>query len=68
MPSSYLRKIIDMRKGSCVITLPKAWLRYFGLKPGDKLEVIANGELTIHPLKESETIGMTLPAKTASLG
>jgi AbrB family looped-hinge helix DNA binding protein len=49
VPSLYTRKIIDMRQGSCVITLPKAWLRYFGLKPGDEVEVITNGELTIRP-------------------
>jgi AbrB family looped-hinge helix DNA binding protein len=39
-----------MHQGSYVITLPKAWLRYFRLKPGDTLEIIANGELTIRPL------------------
>lgn len=51
MPSSYTQRIIDMRQGSYMISLPKPWLRYFGLKPGDELEVIANGELTIRPPK-----------------
>jgi len=40
-----------MRKGSYMISLPKPWLRYFGLKPSYKFEVIANGKLTIHPPK-----------------
>lgn len=34
------------------MTLPKAWIRYYGLIAGDRLEVIANGELTIRPEKE----------------
>lgn len=49
MPTLDKRSVIDLGQGSYVITLPKAWLRYFGIKPGDKLEVIANGELVIRP-------------------
>lgn len=51
MPSLTERSVINMGQGSYIITLPKAWLRYFGIKPGDKLEVIANGDLIIRPKK-----------------
>lgn len=55
MPSSYVRKIIDLNQGSCVVCLPKAWMRYLGLNPGDQLEVISNGDLTIRPLKRADS-------------
>ncbi|MDP3062565.1 MAG: AbrB/MazE/SpoVT family DNA-binding domain-containing protein [Chloroflexota bacterium] len=32
------------------ITVPVWWMRYHGLEPGDKVEVVANGELTVRPL------------------
>jgi len=41
-------------RGSVVVAVPQDWLRYYGLKPGDKVEVIANGELTIRPLKGND--------------
>jgi len=47
MPTLDERSVINLGQGSYVITLPKAWLRYFGIKLGDKLEVITNGELVI---------------------
>ncbi|MBI4187926.1 MAG: AbrB/MazE/SpoVT family DNA-binding domain-containing protein [Chloroflexi bacterium] len=47
MPTLFERSVINLGQGSCVITLPKAWLRYYGINPGDKLEVIINGELVI---------------------
>ena len=49
MPILVERTVIDMHQGSFVITLPKPWIRYLGLKPGDKLEVIVDGELVIRP-------------------
>jgi len=33
--------------GGFAVTLPKAWVKYNNLKPGDKVEVIANKEVTI---------------------
>jgi len=45
------RSVIDMGQGSYIITLPKPWVRYFGIKPGEKLEVISNGELIIRRKK-----------------
>jgi len=35
--------------GGFAVTLPKWWVRYNKLKPGDKVEVIANREVTIRP-------------------
>ena len=54
MPTLTERSVIDMRQGSYIITLPKAWVRYFGIKPGDKLQVIANGDLIIRPHQKGE--------------
>ena len=49
--------IIEKRKvykvgSSMAITLPRGWLAYFEIECGDKVEVVANGELTIRPLKK----------------
>lgn len=41
-------------RGSVVVAVPQDWLRYYGLKPGDRAQVIADGELTIRPLKRQE--------------
>lgn len=41
-------------RGSVVVAVPGDWLRYYGLKPGDKVQVIADGELTIPPLKRQQ--------------
>lgn len=55
MPILEERMIYRVGKSSLAITLPRGWLKYFGLKPGDKVEITANGELTIHPLKNKTT-------------
>jgi len=39
---------------SLAITLPKGWLAYFNIKAGDKVQVIANGKLTISPERSTE--------------
>lgn len=55
MPTLTERSVIDMGQGSYIVTLPKYWIRYYGIKPGDKLEVITNGDLTIRlPLNRKE--------------
>lgn len=51
MPTLTLRKLIRFGDGGLVITVPKAWVRYYGLRAGDELEVIADGELIIRPGK-----------------
>lgn len=47
MPTLVERSVINLGQGSCVITLPKPWLRYFGIEPGDKLEVVTDHDLII---------------------
>ena len=55
MPQTEKRKIIRIGKTSLCVILPKAWLRYFSLQAGDKVEVITDWHITIKP-----------PAKTAN--
>lgn len=47
MPTLVERTVIDMGQGSYIITLPKPWLRYFKIQPGDKLEIETNDDLII---------------------
>lgn len=49
MPTIARRKLIRFGESGLVLTVPKAWARYYDLKPGDRVEVIANGELVIRP-------------------
>jgi len=68
MPTVTQRTLIKFGENGLVLTIPKAWVDYYQLKPGDKLEVIANGELTIRLLKKPETNEMTLLVKTPFKG
>ncbi len=52
MPTLTLRKLIKFGDGGLVITIPKSWVRYYKPKSGDRLEVIANEELTIRPTRK----------------
>jgi bifunctional DNA-binding transcriptional regulator/antitoxin component of YhaV-PrlF toxin-antitoxin module len=52
MPTLLRRSLIKMGRGGLVISIPKGWAEYYGLRAGDKLQMIANGELTIRPLKD----------------
>ncbi len=45
------RSIIDLGRASFVITLPKPWVRYRRLQPGDKVLVVTNGGLRIKVIK-----------------
>jgi bifunctional DNA-binding transcriptional regulator/antitoxin component of YhaV-PrlF toxin-antitoxin module len=56
MPNLVERSVINLGQGSCVICLPKPWLRFYGIKPGDKLEVISNGKLIIRPKNGTKRI------------
>ena len=56
MPSLEERKIYKVGKSSLVITLPRGWLKYFGLKAGDSVELTINGDLTIRPCKRQENV------------
>jgi bifunctional DNA-binding transcriptional regulator/antitoxin component of YhaV-PrlF toxin-antitoxin module len=50
MPQKENRKIVRIGKTSMGIILPKAWLRYFALNAGDKVEIISNDSVTVKPL------------------
>jgi antitoxin component of MazEF toxin-antitoxin module len=36
------RTIFRIGQGAVAVTLPMGWIRYAGLKPGDKVEVVIN--------------------------
>ena len=38
--------------GAFAITLPKPWVRYYKLKSGDKLEMMANNDLVVRVKEE----------------
>lgn len=43
------RTLMRMGQGGLVVSIPKGWAAYYGLKPGDKVIIIANGSLRIRP-------------------
>lgn len=49
MPTLAYRKLIKFGEEGLVLTIPRAWARYYKLKPGDRVEVEANGELVVRP-------------------
>jgi len=53
MPVSYERKLFKVGEGGIAVTLPKAWINYFRLKPGDTVEIIAEVDITIR-IKDCE--------------
>jgi len=53
MPTLTLRRVIKLGQNGLVITLPADWVRYYNLKAGDRLEVIANEKLTVRPIKQT---------------
>ena len=38
------RIIFRIGEGAVAVTLPIGWIRYAGLKPGDKVEVVINDD------------------------
>lgn len=54
IPHKQIRKIIKAGNTSFAVILPIAWLRYFDLGYGDKVEVISNGSVEIKPYKMGE--------------
>lgn len=47
-----LRSLVLGSSKSVRITLPIWWLRFYGLKPGDRVQVIDNGDLIVRPLSK----------------
>ena len=59
MPTLVERTIFKIGSGGFAVTLPKAWIRYYRLKAGDKVEIVANDDLTIR-VKPKEKSGKRL--------
>ena len=49
MPTITNRTLIKFGEGGFAVTVPRGWVRYYGLKAGDKLEMVVDGELLIRP-------------------
>jgi len=54
MPIKVERILFRVGEGSLAVTLPKAWVVYNHLKPGDIVEVIVNDGVLIRLKEESE--------------
>ena len=52
MPIKVERILFRIGEGSLAVTLPKAWVIYNRLKPGDTVEVIVNDGVTVHIKKK----------------
>ena len=55
MPIKVERILFRVGEGSLAVTLPKAWVVYNNLRPGDIVEVVVNDGVTVHIKKEFET-------------
>ena len=54
MPILVERKLFPIGEGGFAVTLPKAWINYHHLKPGDKVEIVADVELIIRVKVKTE--------------
>ena len=52
MPTLVERKLIRFGDGGLALTIPAPWWRFYGLKPGDTVEVVTNGKLTVRPVRK----------------
>jgi len=59
MPIKVERILFRIGEGSLAVTLPKAWVVYNQLKPGDVVELIVNDGVTVHIKKRPEADGKT---------
>jgi antitoxin component of MazEF toxin-antitoxin module len=57
MPIKVERTLFKIGEGSYAVILPKAWVRYNQLRPGDRVEIVVNDSLTIRTQKESTSKG-----------
>ena len=55
MPIKVERILFRVGEGSLAVTLPKAWVVYNHLKPGDIVEIIVNGGVHIRVKKDPDT-------------
>ncbi len=55
------RIIFRIGEGAVAVTLPIGWIRYAGLKPGDKVEIIINDDsLIIRAKKDTPENGQQM--------
>jgi antitoxin component of MazEF toxin-antitoxin module len=59
MPILVERILFRVGEGSLAVTLPKTWVIYNRLKPGDTVEVIVNDGVHIRVKKDPGTEGKT---------
>ena len=48
------RTIFRIGEGAVAVTLPIGWIRYAGLKPGDKVEVVINDDYLLIRVKKDD--------------
>jgi bifunctional DNA-binding transcriptional regulator/antitoxin component of YhaV-PrlF toxin-antitoxin module len=59
------RVIFRIGEGAVAVTLPIGWIRYAGLKPGDKVEVVINDDyLLIRAKKDNPAANVYKEIKT----
>ena len=54
MPIKVERILFRVGEGSLAVTLPKAWITYNRLKPGDTVEVIVNEGVLVRVKERTE--------------
>jgi len=59
MPIKVERILFRVGEGSFAVTLPKAWVTYNRLKPGDTVEVIVNDGVLIRVKEKPGAEGKT---------
>jgi antitoxin component of MazEF toxin-antitoxin module len=55
MPIKVERILFRVGEGSLAVTLPKAWVSYNNLKPGDKVDIIVNGGALVQIQQKPES-------------
>ena len=54
MPIKVERILFRVGEGSLAVTLPKAWVVYNCLKPGDRVEVIVDDAVTVQIKEDAD--------------
>ena len=59
MPIKVERILFRVGEGSLAVTLPKAWIKYNRLKPGDTVEVIVNEGVLVRVKEQTKAVNET---------
>ena len=59
MPIKVERILFRVGEGSLAVTLPKAWVKYNRLKPGDTVEVIVNEGVLVRVKEQTKAANET---------